>query len=130
MIFLMVSGNMSSWKLIRVGFLLGCMTITTEHRQLQSCEVKDVRWTIAVLQVTYASPPPTAKQRHVLGSETLRRGLHSGKFELETRFMLEFLANSNILNRSFPTNLGSILQRNPVCGRVCKLPRNLSIVRV
>ena len=54
---------------------------------------------------------------------------HSGKFELETQFVLEFLANSNILNRSFPTNLGSILQRNPVCGRVCKLPRNLSIVR-
>ena len=53
---------------------------------------------------------------------------HSGKFELETRFVLEFLANSNILNRSFPTNLGSILQRNPVCGQVCKLPRNLSIV--
>ena len=56
--------------------------------------------------------------------------LHSGKFELETRFVLEFLANSNILNRSFPTNLGSILQRNPVCGWVCKLPRNLSIVWV
>ena len=55
---------------------------------------------------------------------------HSRKFELETRFVLEFLANSNILNRSFPTNLGSILQRNPVCGQVCKLPRNLSIVRV
>ena len=58
------------------------------------------------------------------------KGYHSGKFELETRFVLEFLANSNILNRSFPTNLGSILQRNPVCGQVCKLPRNLSIVRV
>ena len=56
--------------------------------------------------------------------------IHSRKFELETRFVLEFLANSNILNRSFPTNLGSILQRNPVCGQVCKLPRNLSIVRV
>ena len=55
---------------------------------------------------------------------------HSGKFELETQFVLEFLANSNILNRSFTTNLGSILQRNPVCGWVCKLPRNLYIVRV
>ena len=55
---------------------------------------------------------------------------HSGKFELEIRFVLEFLANKNILNRNFHTNLGSILQRNPVCGQVCILPRNLSIVRI
>ena len=61
-------------------------------------------------------------------SKDYTTSLHSGKLELDTRFVLEFLANSNILNRSFPTNLGSILQRNPVCGQVCKLPRNLSIV--
>ena len=60
--------------------------------------------------------------------EAVERVSHSGKFELETRFVLEFLANNNILNRNFRTNLGSILQRNPVCGQVCILPRNLSIV--
>ena len=56
--------------------------------------------------------------------------LHSGKFELETQFVLEFLANNNILNRNFITNLGSILHRNPACGQVCILPRNLPIVQV
>ena len=59
-----------------------------------------------------------------------RKRVQCGKLELETRFVLEFLANNNILNRSFHTNLGYILQRNPVCGQVCILPRNLSIVQI
>ena len=57
--------------------------------------------------------------------ENCVRTCHSKKFELETQFVLEFLANNNILNRNFITNLGSILHRNPACGQVRILPRNL-----
>ena len=36
----------------------------------------------------------------------------------------------NIPNILSSTATGSILQRNPVCGQVCILPRNLSIVQI
>ena len=40
---------------------------------------------------------------------------HTGKFDLETRFILEFVGNSNRLRRDFATKEMTILHRNQVC---------------
>ena len=56
------------------------------------------------------------------------RVLHTGKFNLETWFVLGFLVNNNILNRDFIAKLVSIKYRNLVCAKIYTSPRNVHII--
>ena len=56
--------------------------------------------------------------------------LHTGKFELETRFVFKFVGNSNVLCRNFHTKLIYVKDRNPTYSKIHRLTGNVPIVRV